>query len=175
MYYSPSLPRLACYLRKNRTCFMQLKEQAIMRQGLSAMLIFSHVQSTLVTRTKSKLHTGGRTQAHVTDTGHRAPKRPLPPPPWSSWETSAISLTVDKYDNHSCYREGTRPPTLKERSVVLVGLCPMFLNQNNHHKAGARNPGTWEAEARGLTPAGGQPGLYKGDLIFSIAGAHGAC
>lgn len=53
------------------------------------------------------------------------------------------------------------PPTLKERSVVLVGLCPMFLNQNNHHKAGARNPDTWEAEAWGLTPAGGQPGLHR--------------
>lgn len=130
MYYSQSLPWLACYLRKNWTCFMQLNEQAIMRQGLSALPIFSHVQSTLVTRTKSKLHTGGRTQAHVTATGHRAPKRPLPLPPGAPGKPIPFLSLSTNMTITPVTGKAPGPPTFKERSVLLVGLCPMFLSQS---------------------------------------------
>lgn len=160
-----------------------------MRQGLRALPIFSHFQSTLVTRTKSKLATHRRqnsSSCHSHWAGHQAPKWPLPQPPEAPGKPMPF-LSLSTNMTITLVRvKAPGPPTFKERSVLLVGLCPMFLNQNNHHKAGACNPYTWEAEAQGLTPSGGQPGLHKWHLVFnmksnpkgagsmvSITGAHG--
>lgn len=54
-----------------------------MRQGLSALPIFYHVQNTLVTRTKSKPATHWSQNSSSCPShwaGHQAPKWPLPPP-----------------------------------------------------------------------------------------------